>query len=86
MERDVRVLADGKLNEPGSQKGHLSPEVHQARGSGGAGYVPFCLCCVASPLALGADLGATTQEDHKTIREHPKDSYKDGERSEGQDV
>lgn len=33
---------------------------------------------LCSPRALGAGLGATVLEGHKTIREHPKEDNKDG--------
>jgi len=37
------------------------------------------------PLHLCAGLGATVKE-HKTIREHPKEGYEDGERHRKQNA
>jgi len=48
--------------------------------------VPFALHYVASSQSMGAVLGATIHEGHKAIRNCPKECYRDGERSGGQDV
>jgi len=44
------------------------------------------LCCVASPPALGAALGAAMEKGHKTMKEHPKEGYEDVESSGVQGV
>ena len=52
-----------------------------------ASYCPVLIHGGAASLwTLCAVLIATVQEGHKTIKECPKEGYKDGERSRGQDV
>jgi len=46
-------------------------------GQGGA--APSVLCGLTS--STGCSLGATVQEGHKAVREHPKEGQKDGEGS-----
>ena len=70
---------------PASLKGQPCPEVyqvqhcHQVRG----GIVLLCSALCGLTSSTGCKLGATMQKGHKTIRGHPKESYKDGEGSEG---
>lgn len=59
--------------------------VHQAQWVR-EGIVPSALLYVASPETQGSVLGATIYKGHKTIRDCPKESYRDSERSGGQDV
>ena len=53
---------------------------------GGKELSRSALCCVASPPALGAALGAAMEEGHKTMKEHPKEGYEDVESSGAQGV
>lgn len=82
----MRVLVGDNLNQsssvPCSPKNQSCPEVHQAQGCqpGEGGSCPALLCAGA---ALGAGLGTTVSEGHKSTRECPNQSYGDGEGYEG---
>lgn len=53
----------------------------------GKGGMSHSVCAVwPHPQCWLQGLGATIWEEHKAIGEHPKDSYKDGERSGGQGI
>lgn len=62
MERDARILADGKLNEPAVRLAARRAicTLRHTRSSTATrqrGDVPFCLCCMASPSVLVARSG-----------------------------
>lgn len=84
-ERDLGILADSKLNISQqciltAQRANCTLECTGPSTATGRGEGLSCsaLCCAASPPALVAGLGATTQGEHKAIREYPKESYEGG--------
>ena len=90
-ERDLGVLVDSKLNMslPGQPRRPIISGVHQVwNWQPVEGRVCPSLRCigVASPQVLSAGLGTTVQTGHITTRECPKESYKVGEGSKGEDI
>ena len=91
-ERDLGGLGQKQVEHmsavsSGSQEDQPYPDVHQAQHcwSGEGTDCPTLHCAAAaSPQALCALLGTTVQKGHKTVRECPKEDYKDGEGLEGE--
>ena len=85
MESDLGVLVDGKMSL--SQEHALEvngalipwdalcPALSPGQGRG----CPLCSVLCSLTSSIGCSLSVTVQEGHKTIRELPKEGYRNGE-------